>query len=238
MTDTTDRTITMSTGTMSPGTARKFTEAGDARCFRGNTFICHIDKDSAFFATQEKIMRDFEQTRFAEDFALLPLNSMHMTIFEGVIEDHRGTTLWPGDLPHDMAIEDVTFALAQQVRQTHFREHRGLTLTVNGLKTLRSSFTINLSPADAETETRLKSLRSQISAVTGITHADPDSYRFHSSMGYRIRPAQDRDEDELLQLQSRYEQWLAEAAPTLTLGPCEFNIHQDMLAFPVLHFLG
>lgn len=232
MTDTTDPV------TMSPGTARKFTESGDARCFRGNTFICHIDKDSTFFATQEKIMRDFEQTRFADDFALLPLNSMHMTVFEGVIEDHRGTDLWPRDLPPDMAIEDATLALAQRVRAARFSEHIGMTLAVTGLKALRSSFTINLSPIDAATERCLKDLREQISAVTGITHPDPDSYRFHSSMGYRIRRAQDHDDEALQQLQGRYERWLAEAAPTLTLGACEFNIHQDMLAFPVLHFLG
>lgn len=232
MTDTTESV------TMSPGTARKFTESGDARRFRGNTFICHIDQDSSFFATQVRIMRDFEQSRFAEEFALLPLNSMHMTIFEGVLEEHRGTELWPRGLPADMAIEDVTLALTERVRQADFAKHTGLTMAVTGLKPLRKSFTINLSPIDDGTQQRLRDLRAQISAVTGITHPDPDGYRFHSSMGYRIRPARDGDEQELQQLQTRYEQWLAEVAPTVTLGPCEFNVHQDMLAFPVLHFLG
>ena len=68
------------------GEFKKFYPDGNARTFKGNTFICHVPKNSSFFRFANYSSGELSISDFHNKLALLPSDSYHMTIFEGICD--------------------------------------------------------------------------------------------------------------------------------------------------------
>ena len=68
----------------------KFDDHGRVRATPGLTTLCHIDQESAGFAALVQAQQALRAGPHAGAFAFLPQDSLHMTVFDGVIDYRRG----------------------------------------------------------------------------------------------------------------------------------------------------
>ncbi|TBZ50321.1 DUF1868 domain-containing protein [Rhizobium leguminosarum] len=191
----------------------------------GNTIVCHLEKGSqtqtALIEAREKYLAMPE----APQFLFTPISSIHMTLFEGVIETRRRQDSWPGDLPLDTPIEDMTALMAARLEgfsmfdpfKVAIVDARPSGLLVDGA---------------TENDRRvMRAWRNALADLLGYRQPSHEEYKFHMSFAYAI----ERLEDEAL---PRWQAMLDEVAddirrkaPVLELTPPAFCVFEDMNHF-------
>jgi hypothetical protein len=210
----------------------KFYPSGQVREWGGSTVICHAPPHSALHDGLKRIQEAAMRAPFMRKFTLLPISSLHMTIFPGVDEDHRKPPLWPSAVPSDAPIEACNVWCADRLADFHtgmdrFRMRLQADWDINGL----SNFLLRLVPADAEEERRIRRLRDRLSEALQIRAPDHDTYYFHIGLGYQIEWL---TPEETQAYYAAYRDWTAAFAAEVgefTLGPAEFCVFRDMFAF-------
>lgn len=110
-------------------------------------------------------------------------------------------------------------------------------MRVTDMSDSSNSFQVYLSGIDDTTERALRKIRRQLSELPDVNIADPDTYQFHSTLGYRLV---DPLRDELAEqeaLRRRIGSLFRGRAAKVTLEPFAFTLFDDMLAFPQLSVL-
>jgi len=191
----------------------------------GNTIVCHLEKGSqtqtALIEAREKYLAMPE----APQFLFTPISSIHMTLFEGVIETRRRQDSWPGDLPLDTPIEDMTALMAARLEgfsmfdpfKVAIVDARPSGLLVDGA---------------TENDRRVMcAWRNALADLLGYRQPSHEEYKFHMTFAYAI----ERLEDEAL---PRWQAMLDEVAddirrkaPVLELTPPAFCVFEDMNHF-------
>ncbi|MHC2482341.1 DUF1868 domain-containing protein [Rhizobium leguminosarum] len=191
----------------------------------GNTIVCHLEKGSqtqtALIEAREKYLAMPE----APQFLFTPISSIHMTLFEGVIETRRRQDSWPGDLPLDTPIEDMTALMAARLEglsmfdpfKVAIVDARPSGLLVDGA---------------TENDRRvMRAWRNALADLLGYRQPSHEEYKFHMTFAYAI----ERLEDEAL---PRWQAMLDEVAddirrkaPVLELTPPAFCVFEDMNHF-------
>ncbi|MGR9499211.1 DUF1868 domain-containing protein [Rhizobium leguminosarum] len=191
----------------------------------GNTIVCHLEKGSqtqtALIEAREKYLAMPE----APQFLFTPISSIHMTLFEGVIETRRRQDSWPGDLPLDTPIEDMTALMAARLEgfsmfdpfKVAIVDARPSGLLVDGA---------------TENDRRvMRAWRNALADLLGYRQPSHKEYKFHMTFAYAI----ERLEDEAL---PRWQAMLDEVAddirrkaPVLELTPPAFCVFEDMNHF-------
>ncbi|MHC2359291.1 DUF1868 domain-containing protein [Rhizobium leguminosarum] len=191
----------------------------------GNTIVCHLEKGSqtqtALIEAREKYLAMPE----ALQFLFTPISSIHMTLFEGVIETRRRQDSWPGDLPLDTPIEDMTALMAARLEgfsmfdpfKVAIVDARPSGLLVDGA---------------TENDRRvMRAWRNALADLLGYRQPSHEEYKFHMTFAYAI----ERLEDEAL---PRWQAMLDEVAddirrkaPVLELTPPAFCVFEDMNHF-------
>ncbi|SNY91854.1 hypothetical protein SAMN04515647_2098 [Cohaesibacter sp. ES.047] len=198
----------------------------------GNTIVCHlVDGSMAVQAVIDARTR-MQSLPESEKLAYTAESSLHMTLFQGIIEYRRKRPYWPADMALDTPIEAMTEHYLKQLEDFDapgpFKvEVIGATpngLTVQGL-------------TDADRRI-MKVWRDRLADIFGYRHPDHDSYRFHITFAYEM----DRFRDEamlewhkgLLEILED----LQEAAPVIELEPPAFCSFVDMNHFEKLKVLA
>lgn len=222
---------------LAAGPGKKWDVYGNAQRFTGNTFVAPIPQDSAFFRAQNAAQRLVAESRFRNHFALLPHNSMHMTVYEGVNQSQLGTDKWPQWLAgKDM--QAAHLAVLQAVTRAGLTAPRPVTMRVDGLnQSLSKGLVVRLTGADAATERALRDFRQRMQDVLKMDDKGFATYKFHSTMGYRLVQQLPYEDFEINALEKRVLGLFTGAAATVTLRPTAMNIFDDMLAFPQLKVL-
>ncbi|MGR9374880.1 DUF1868 domain-containing protein [Rhizobium leguminosarum] len=191
----------------------------------GNTIVCHLEKGSqtqtALIEAREKYLAMPE----APQFLFTPISSIHMTLFEGVIETRRRQDSWPGDLPLDTPIEDMAALMAARLEgfsmfdpfKVAIVDARPSGLLVDGA---------------TENDRRvMRAWRNALADLLGYRQPSHEEYKFHMTFAYAI----ERLEDEAL---PRWQAMLDEVAddirrkaPVLELTPPAFCVFEDMNHF-------
>src|SRR5262245_29018539 len=74
----------------------------------GNTIVSHLARrspsETAVLQVRERLMT----LPGAECFAFTPAPSLHMTLFQGVLDTRRKHPFWPADIPLHLAIDEMT----------------------------------------------------------------------------------------------------------------------------------
>ncbi|EFL9960630.1 DUF1868 domain-containing protein [Escherichia coli] len=216
----------------------KFYRNGKVAEYKGCSIICHTDKSSNLFKSmlnvQVKIQRDF-----GDCIVLLPPDSYHMTIIELVSGVQR--TPWPYNTPTDIGMEEVREKIKLMLTNQQLAFDRPVRMKINleSKPSLPSewddnkqpAFIIPLIPASKSDKEILTKFRDRVAKITGVRKSNHDTYRFHTSFGYQIKPM---TEKKYIQFTKEYYEWLnylkTNSEPITFRNPalCYFN---DMLQF-------
>jgi hypothetical protein len=203
----------------------RYDAAGNFLPEAGNTIVCHLERRSASEAAVLAVRERLMQLQGAECLAFTPAASLHMTLFQGVIDTRRRHPYWPADIPLHLGIDDMTRRMMSRldgfdgsgpfaIRAT---EVTPTGITVEGI---------------TETDRQvMQASRDQLAQTFGYRHPDHEAYSFHITFAYVIRGIPDplaaqwqRALDESLDLLQR-------EAPEITLREPAFCKFRDMKHF-------
>lgn len=198
----------------------------------GNTVVCHLDLDSAGGAAVLRARARMMDLPGAEHLLFTPEDSLHMTVFEGVLDARRTADAWPADMARDAPVDAVTEAmlgrLAGFAAPVPF-EVRAQAVRVGGLE-LRGA-----TGADAGA---LLAWREALSGAFGYRQAEHDAYRHHMTFAYPLEWLPDDLLPAWRVAFSEIESDLVAAAPVLPLHAPAFCLFNDMTHFEELIVLG
>ncbi|SNY91667.1 hypothetical protein SAMN04515647_1895 [Cohaesibacter sp. ES.047] len=215
-----------------PGKGGKFDAAGSLLKFPGNTFICHIDRQSAFFEALCTMQDRLKAMPYADHFSFLPKASFHMTVFCGVSGDPLGQDGWTDALPIGSDLPTVTNSFISALKRE--KGEAGFSVKATGLVL---PATIEMAGSNEIEEKKLRATRALLERVTGIKRGDIESYGFHVSMAYPVRwLSPDQADDVIKEAEAQFEDLLANFGP-IALDPVEFCLFETMHRYDTIGVL-
>lgn len=198
----------------------------------GNTVVCHLRPGSPELAALLSARDRLRVMPEADRFAFTPPDSLHVTLFQGVIDTRRRAPYWPADLPTDAPIEAATAHLLRKLegfRPPASFALRPVALTPVGLV---------VEGAHEADVWALAEWRDALADRFGYRHPDHAAYVFHATLAYPIDwlPA-----DRLRAWRNVLDEALADliaAAPVFRLAPPAFCRFADMCRFEELKVLA
>lgn len=158
----------------------RYDAAGTFLVEPGNTVICRLMPDAP--STEALLALRSQLTSIpgaADHLAFTAPASLHMTLFQGVVEYRRKVPFWPRDLPLETPIEDMTDLFL--ARLSHFQAPPPV-LRMTPVALAPSGLT--LAPLDDESDECLRLWRDRLAALLGYRHPDHDTYRYHITFAY------------------------------------------------------
>jgi len=198
----------------------------------GNTVVCHTMEGTrshdAILAVRERMMRLPQADRLAFTYA----SSLHMTVFQGIIEYRRNRPYWPDDMPLDTPIDVMT---------AHYRDRLKDFAPLSPFRARITDVTLEGLTLEGDTLADrhcLQAWRDAFAGVFGYRHPDHDNYEFHITFAYIV----DWLDDAVLPVwqEALLEQlaYLKEQAPVVDLNPPAFCSFEDMNHFEELIVFG
>jgi hypothetical protein len=192
---------------------------------RGNTIVCHPPRGSQ---TQQVLIEARERYLAmpeAPQFIFTPITSLHMTLFEGVIETGRKENHWPDNIPLDTPIDDMTELMGARLEGFRMLDPFRVAIVE-----ARPSGLL-LEGATEDDRKVMRAWRDAFADLLGYRQPHHENYKFHMTFTYAI----ERLEDEAL---PRWQAMLDEVtedirsrAPVLELNPPAFCVFEDMNHF-------
>ena len=191
----------------------------------GNTVVCHLIEGSpsqqAIIQARERFLAMPE----ASQFAFTPISSLHMTLFQGIIEYRRRLPYWPEDVALDTRIERMSEIYVDRLQS--FRPFGPFDIEVTEVTPV--GLTVNgITAADRRV---MKEWRDAFADVFGYRHPDHETYAFHITFCY---PMVRLPEVALPAWQAMLDGTLAtlrESAQVIELKPPAFCTFDDMNHF-------
>ncbi len=194
----------------------------------GNTVVCHLvegsQTESAIIRTRQRFL-DMPE---ASLLAFTPVSSLHMTVFQGIIEFRRTAPYWPEDMPLDTSIDTMTDYYRD--RLSAFPALPGFEMQVTGLRPTG----LVMKGATAEDDRIVALWRDSFAEAFGYRHPDHESYEFHITLSYITRWF---DPESLPRWQTMLDEELEKlraAAPIIEMRPPAFCEFMDMNHFKEL----
>lgn len=198
----------------------------------GNTVVCHLEAGSP----TEMVLID-ARSRFLAmpeggNLAFTPISSLHMTLFQGIIEGRRAIPYWPAEVPTDTPIAEMTRLMLERLASYAGGPPFKVEITdalPTGLK---------LEGATAADRQALRDWRDAFAAILGYRHPDHDDYVFHITFSYVIERFDDAALPAWQQMLDEVVRDIAHRAPVLDLRPPAFCAFEDMNHFEELRVFG
>lgn len=218
-------------------TLQKFTPTGEAVRHRGTTFVSFLVPGSPLARVGERILAAARTAGLAGTaYALLPLASLHMTVFESLKDRPLSSQPWPSWLDGVADLETATALMRERLVAARIAAPRGVVMRPTGMVPFSEALTIALEPADASVAAELDRFRREAGAALEIPVPPLSAYRFHSSLGYVLPTAAQQDAGLLASCEAEWTGWVREVSQA-DLAPVAFCGFHDMLAFvPLLRF--
>jgi len=214
----------------------RFDAAGRALRCSGNTVITRLGAGPAAEALMA--LRDRIAAAGGDRvLAFLPPSSYHMTVFDGVLHDVRAPDRWPEGLARDADARAADAFILDALRRARpagrFRlRPRRLAIGDAGLGLLMDG-------ADPAEEARLRHVRDELAALTGLTHRpDHAGYVFHVTLAYLVAPVPADVAPRLDAVCNDAGRDAIARLGEITLGPPEACLFDDMTAFRRQFVLG
>jgi len=198
----------------------------------GNTVVSHLVNGSPSEAAVIEVRERMRAMPDADRLAFTPISSLHMTLFQGIIEYRRRLPYWPQDVALDTSIEDMTRLYLERLQNFEgsgaFRI-KAIGVTPNGL---------TVAGASEEDRAIMRAWRDALSVPFGYRHPDHDAYVFHITFAYQIRRLADERTAAWQDLFDDCLSFLDREAPVIELRPPAFCAFRDMKHFEELLVLG
>lgn len=207
---------------------RKFHADGAPRLFPGNTIICFVDRLSAAFQHACQMQEQLRQQPFGAKFAILPADSLHMTVMELLCDQVRVPEKWSRRLELQAPLENTDRffldAVPRALAPTNVR-------IVYESIYHQPNIMLLVQPADAATEAAVRAYRDVIAQITGVRFPDHEAYRFHISLAYRLVELDDREEEALTHMCRQWDADLRANFGVLDAGQPRLTFFDDMFRF-------
>lgn len=198
----------------------------------GNTVVCHLVEGSPSQAAIMDVRVRMLAMPDADRLAFTPISSLHMTLFQGIIEHRRRLPYWPSDVPLDTGIDDMTRLYLERLQG-----FRGCgPFEVKVVEVVPTGLTV--AGASEEDRRSLKAWRDALSGPFGYRHPDHDTYVFHITFAYQIRRLADERASAWRDMFDDCLSFLEREAPVIELRPAAFCGFKDMKHFEELLVLG
>jgi hypothetical protein len=210
----------------------RYDSAGNFLIEPGNTVVSHFVSSSASEAVVIEMRERMRAMADADRLAFTPISSLHMTLFQGIIEHRRRLPFWPQDVPLDTSIDDMTRLYLERLKGFEGRgafKIRVVDVVPTGLTVVGAS---------DEDERIMRSWRDALSAPFGSRHPDHNSYTFHITFAYQIRRLDDEMASQRQDVFDDCLSLLASQAPVIELRAPAFCRFKDMKHFEGLLVLG
>ena len=206
----------------------KFNEDGSVRFFPGNTILSFVDHDAPVWAEFNKIRDMLKETPASHCMTLLPDESIHMTVFEGVCHQWRRPDLWTNLLPLDCTLTETddlferAYASVKPLGQVRMR--------MDSIA-LGYGVSIRLVPVTEADAQELRRFRDECPAAMGIRHTIHDTYKYHLSMAYLTTSATDEEEAQLQAFAGRATAYIKFRRFEFTITPPCLTFFDNMFKF-------
>ncbi|WP_405614102.1 DUF1868 domain-containing protein [Streptomyces sp. NBC_00076] len=219
---------------LAAGPGKKWDLDGNAQRFRGNTVVCPVPQDSAFFHAETEAMEIMKRSSITDQYVCLPHQSMHMTVFDATTQDNVINKQLPAWLADCTDVSEVSQRILARLQESTLTPLGPITMKVRGFRPFDANFTMDLTPADDATFNTLWTARRELSALLDIRPSNFETYQFHSTIGYRLVKPLASDVPPMERLAAKCSALFTGDAATVTMQHPAFNLFDDMLAFPRL----
>lgn len=193
----------------------------------GNTVVCHLELDTpggaAVLRARERIMALLG----AERLLFTPVESLHMTVFEGVLDVRRTGDAWPLFMDAEASVDEVTAEMRQRLAGF---EGPGFEVRVRAVR----PGGLELCGATEADAAALVVWREALSAAFGYRQAEHDAYKHHLTFGYPVSWLPDALVPAWRQALAETFAELVAAAPVVPLRAPAFCEFKDMTWFEEL----
>jgi len=210
-------------------TNQKFHADGSVRNFPGNTIICPIAPCNSSFSEIRVAQQSLKELSLQNKFAFLPEESFHMTVMELLCDQVREKPYWSSLLALSASLEE-TDAFFQKVLSKTENWPRRISMKFHRMIS-GDTIKIGLTPFDSNEKIVLKKFRDEISKLTGVCFPGHETYQFHITLAYAIRPLSLEEEEILESWKEKMSQQLEKQLDISTLQKPELIVFHDMFAF-------
>jgi len=221
-------------------TLLKFNPDGTPRQFAGNTVICHLPQQCQVWEAVAGLGNALRSSSFAHKLGVLPSDSYHVSILDGLNDQDRARYGWPSDIPIDTPIKECNRIIGDRIAQFRMRAQLPILFRLDEEKTLapQRASGLQLAPVDANEKLKLNMLRDRMAAEVYRYRADDhETFGFHISMAYQIRGFTVAERREYQGLLTQHLPAIVGAAPVIELGDPEFCTFDDMYQFEIRKLL-
>ena len=146
----------------------------------GNTVVCHLISGSETERVLMQAQVRYRDMADATGLAFTPVESYHMTLFQGIIEGRRNHPYWPADLAADTPIDEMTRQFKRRLDSFPALPD----FAVRATMALPTGLVVE--GATAADRHAMAAWRDAFAEAFGYRHPDHDSYQFHITMAYMI----------------------------------------------------
>lgn len=194
----------------------------------GNTVVCHLVEGSETQLALAEARERYLAMPEAGQLAFTPLSSLHMTLFQGIIEGRRALPYWPADVPLDTPIDEMTAILGERLRAFP----GGPAFNVEIVDAVPSGLIV--AGATEADRAAMRAWRDAFAEIFGYRHPDHESYIFHITYSYVIERFDDAALPAWQLLLDDVVADIRHRAPILELRPPAFCRFADMNHFAEL----
>lgn len=207
---------------------KKFYEDGSVRRYPGNTVVADILPGNPAYDVMCRLRQMVVDMELQSHIILLPEDSYHMTVLQGVNDQVRKATHWPADLPPDAPMTQADDFVSKAFLETGLPGPARMRFDTVVIGT--GACIIRLRPADEAQSKLLWDFRNRAADRLGLRLPGHDTYRFHISLGYvRVIPEGEAAE-RVVQLKEKINAHIA-TQPAFCTGVPYMAYYDDMYAF-------
>lgn len=218
--------FTLFGGQPSQRLGQRFDTSGRFLPEAGNTIVAKVISGSQTEAALIDLRAELQRLPYADHFAFTDVASYHMTVFEGVVETQRETSLWPVGIDPMTDLEVATKEMVGRLQD--FAAPPPFKMQITGI----TPFGLNLAGATPQDEVFARAWRDVLSERLGVRTSQHGRYEFHTTLAYAVHwppasavPIYQRALDELYA-------WFRGRVPVMDLARPAFCRFSDMNAFP------
>lgn len=145
----------------------------------GNTVVSHlVDGSVTQRAVVKARQRFLDMPEAATHLAFTPVPSLHMTLFQGIIEYRRNWPYWPKEMAEDTSIDEMTAFYRERLKD--FPKLPAFSMQVTAVRP--TGFVMK--GATPDDDRIVTEWRNAFAEAFGYRHPDHETYRFHITFAY------------------------------------------------------
>lgn len=146
----------------------------------GNTVVCALDLDTRGGAAVVRARERIMGLPGAERLLFTPVESLHMTVFEGVLDGRRQRDAWPDFCAMEAPVAEVTAQMVERFQG--FEAPARFEVAVQGV----GPTGLALCGAAGRDAAALVAWRDALSGAFGYRQREHDAYRHHMTFAYPV----------------------------------------------------